>query len=83
MEENLQKETQAERLVKNLAEKKMRIAAAEAGSGGMFSQSLSAVPGAAAVFRCGVAAKFRFIGGSKVLSVLRRNLLFSANCTII
>lgn len=55
MEENLQKETQAERLVKNLAEKKMRIAAAEAGTGGMFSQSLSAVPGAAAVFRCGVA----------------------------
>ena len=50
--------TQEEQLlhtIRLLAAKRMRIAAAEIGTGGTFAQTLSAAPGGAArVFRCGL-----------------------------
>lgn len=46
----------AEELIRLLESKKMTVSAAEASSGGAFSQAMTAVPGASAVFSAGVAA---------------------------
>lgn len=65
----------AEELLALLREKKMTVSAAEASSGGAFSQALTAVPGSSAAFLAGVAcysdeSKRKLLGLSK--KVLRK-----------
>ena len=54
MEEKLGYDALAEALVRNLTAKKLTVAVAEAGTGGLLAQTLSAAPGAEKVLRSGV-----------------------------